>query len=409
MEDSFFILAGWLLDGTGAAARSNMLLEVRGREIASLKKARREDLEALGSRVSDYSNCLILPGLVDCHVHLCMSGTVDDDVRKHQLGYDFEEARPVIARTLNKHLAYGVVAVRDGGDSAGHVLRYKREDAVFPDDWRVALSSAGKAWRSKGRYGRLIGRPPREGLSLAEGIAAQQSKPDHTKVINSGLNSLKVFGKETLPQFSLEELEAGVRVGLRMKLKTMAHANGREPVRISIEAGCHSIEHGYFMGRDNIRRLAERQVFWVPTAFAMKAYARELPPDSLEAQMSERNLESQLGQIALAREAGVVVVVGTDSGGLGLHHGEAFSEELKLLMQAGYPLEEAVRCASTDGARLIGVEDRVGAIQRGAPATFVVVRGTPEDLPEALGSPGNISICLNGRWTTPENIAPSGS
>jgi imidazolonepropionase-like amidohydrolase len=163
----------------------------------------------------------------------------------------------------------------------------------------------------------------------------------------------------------------------------MVHANGELPVRIAVEAGCDSIEHGFFMGRDNLERMARQGTIWVPTAVTMLAYAESAGNlTSHQRAVCRRNLEHQLDQLHLARELGVSVAVGTDAGSLGVHHGGALRRELGLLMQAGYPVEEAVRCASANGARLLRLPG--GRIEIGAAATMVAVQGSPADLPASL-------------------------
>jgi imidazolonepropionase-like amidohydrolase len=82
----------------------------------------------------------------------------------------------------------------------------------------------------------------------------------------------------------------------------MVHANGHLPVKLAICAGCDSIEHGFFMGEENMRRLADTGVVWVPTAVTMKAYGDYLKnqghrSDPSFADVSRKNLEHQLAQI----------------------------------------------------------------------------------------------------------------
>jgi imidazolonepropionase-like amidohydrolase len=319
-----------------------------------------------------------------------MSGTSDRGFREHQLDLTYEEAEEAISRHLLQHLSHGVVAVRDGGDAAGYTLRYKleRTSPPAPVQYRVA----GKAWHAPGRYGRLIGRSPAKGMTLAESIARQAMGPDHIKVVNSGLNSLKYFGKETLPQFTTRELTAAVAAGGHRGWKTMVHANGDLPVAQALEAGCHSIEHGFFMGRRNLEKMRDLGVYWAPTACTMKAYWEHLPTDGIEAEISRRNLDHQLEQIAYARGIGVPLVVGTDSGGLGIHHGASIVEELKLFVSAGYSLEAAIQCASFNGARLLGLDKALGTLCAGLSATFVVVQGAPSSLLEALQLPESIYV-----------------
>lgn len=393
MHDPFYILAGWLIDGTGEAARSDVLVQIEGGKLKSIKKVRPDDLKPIEKELIDLTHCTLIPGLVDCHVHMTMSGKNEQDLRQHQLQFSFEEAACSISDHIRKQIDHGVLAVRDGGDSAAHTLRYQIEHLQARiEEHPFILKTAGKAWRSKGRYGRLIGRPPEEGFSLAQCIARQEERADHVKIINSGLNSLTQFAKETSTQFSQEDLTAAVAAAHKRNQKVMVHANGRLPVRLAVEAGCNSIEHGYFMGLENLERMAELQIFWAPTAFPMKAYGEQLDPATVEADISAKNLEHQLGQIARARELGVPVVVGTDSGGLGIRHGRAFSKELKLLIEGGFSILEAIRCATFEGARLLGIEERLGRLIKGMPATFIAVCGSPSLLPDALSEPERVYV-----------------
>jgi imidazolonepropionase-like amidohydrolase len=139
------------------------------------------------------------------------------------------------------------------------------------------------------------------------------------------------------------------------------------------------------MGVENLKIMAEKGIVWVPTACTMKAYAEHMKHGSIEHEVSRMNLDHQLEQISKARELGVTVALGTDAGSIGVHHGSAVIEELKLLITAGYSLPEAVRCASCNGARLFGIEGS-GVISEGMAATFLVVKGDPSKLPDSLGS-----------------------
>lgn len=393
-ENVEWVLAGWLIDGTGGPIRQNALIQIVEGTIALIRRVRPEDLAAFGEPLLDLSACTVLPGLVDSHVHLTMSGTSEEAVRERQLSYSFDEAREVILRHLENQLAHGVVMVRDGGDAAAHALRFKNEE-LSGLDLPISFKAAGKAWRAKGRYGRLIGRPPGEEKTLAEAIAEKGRIADHVKLVNAGLNSLKEFGKETAPQFSEAELDAGLQAARRLGLKTMVHANGRVPVRDAVNGGCTSIEHGFFMGRENIERMAELQVTWVPTAVTMKAYSEHLPRGSAESDMAARIYDHQVEQMTLARKWGVPMAVGTDSGSLGVNHGLGLIEELKAFMACGFSLEEAIGCSSLEGARLLGVKGEIGQLKKGMAATFAVVKADPSRLPDALTDP--VQVFVKGR------------
>lgn len=390
MQVSSYILAGWLLDGSTGLIREKAVLKTKSHRIVEIRKPTQEDL-ARGDLL-DLSDCTFLPGLVDAHVHVTLSGSSDPVVRERQLRASYKDAKPVIHKHLYSNLCCGVVAVRDGGDYGSHALRYKRE-SMYEIGGAPEMKAAGKAWHAPGRYGRLVGRAPYRNCSLARSVVRGQKHAAHVKIINSGLNSLVDFGKETSPQFSREDLTQAVRCAHRMGLKVMVHANGAKPVRDAVESGCDSIEHGFFMGTENLRRLAEKQVTWVPTVFTMKAYARTLPRKRRrERDVARKTLEHQLDQIRQAKKFGVPIALGTDAGSLGVHHGEAVREELRLFLLAGMDLAAAVQCATSGGAALLGLQEGAGRLAPGSPATFLAVRAKPDSLLDRLGSPERVYV-----------------
>ncbi len=378
------IKAGWLLDGNGGPVQKNMLLTIEDgmfKDIVSFEECTISDPEG----VTDLSHCTLLPPLIDGHVHLCMSGSADPQVRRQQLSASFKEIQPRITEHLHHHFSHGVLAVRDGGDRQGHVLRYQNESFGKGLD-PVIVKTAGRAWYRKERYGALIGRFPEENETVATAFAREKEAVDHVKLVNSGVNSLHSFGRETTPQFNLDQLKELVRQAAKRGKKVMVHANGRLPVKLALEAGCHSVEHGFFMGRDNLKLMADTQTLWVPTAVTMKGLAESADTDDhpfVDKDVARKNLQHQLEQIALAREYGVTVALGTDAGCRGVLHGESVAEELKLFLKAGYSLPEAIQCATSHGAKLLGI-NAMGLIARERPAHFIAARATPAMLPRKL-------------------------
>ena len=383
----FTVHAGWLIDGSGAPARKDRLLTIRDGRFQAV-----DDLSApRAPNHIDLSGCTVFPALVDSHVHLVMSGTLDPVARKAQLESTYSGRRETIARHLRDHFHCGVLAVRDGGDNNGDSLRYRQEVADHDASLRVAIASPGRARRAAGRYGKLIAIPVEAGTRLVESAFASldDTRRNHLKLVNSGLNSLTQFGMETPSQFDAASLSEVVSAARRHGQPVMVHANGVQPVKMAVEAGCSSIEHGFFMGRDNMRRMADTGVVWIPTAVTMKAYSDYLKrqghrSDPSFAEISRRNLDHQLEQIAAARELGVILAVGTDAGSPGVHHGHSLKEEIQLFMAAGYGLEGAICCASRNGARLMGLDDR-GEIAAGMRADFLAVAAPPQELIDAWG------------------------
>jgi len=379
-----YILAGRLIDGSGEPVKEKVLLKIEDGLFSGIENYNSSDTPD-PALLTDFSHTVILPALLDSHVHLCMSGTVDPAAREKQLKVECGELLPVITEHITQQFSHGVVALRDAGDRHRCVLRYRREE-IGRGREPVMVMSAGRAFYQKGRYGGLIGGHPVDGERLAEAFNRDEQPGDQVKIINSGLNSLSVFARETSCQFSLQELQELVVQAKKQAKKVMVHANGRLPVQRALEAGCDSIEHGFFMGSENLERMAESRTFWVPTIYTMKACAEYAGNCSVVADRGviEKNLAHQIEQLSQARACGVRVALGTDAGSIGVLHGEALVEELKLFIQAGYPLVEAIRCATENNARLLGLESEFGRIAVGKPAHFLVARGTPAQLPRKL-------------------------
>ncbi len=380
--------------------RKNVLIKIDADRISWIKGGYLS--KHLPADTLDLCEALVVPGLVDCHVHLFMSGTSDKETRKKQLNFTCKEARNAISKHLCDHIKHGIVAVRDGGDYRGFVSAYKNDTSavkthtdciqkqnrtcqpsisnrnildpviqVYNPKMKILVSSAGKAIHAKGRYGRFAGQAVSTEKDMFNAIMSNGI--DHVKIINSGLNSLEEFGKQTDPQFKENVLKRVIHAAHATGLKVMVHANGKRPVKEAIKAGADSIEHGFFMGEKNLQLMADKDVTWVPTAFTMEAYMK-IPDLAIEQrQIATRNLEHQLEQIRLADALGVTIAAGTDSGSIGVDHGSSLFREIEIFMRAGISMEKAVMCATWNGARLMGIEKKAGRLVAGMPAVFIAV------------------------------------
>jgi imidazolonepropionase-like amidohydrolase len=399
MGQPHYLFAGWLFDGNGGPPRKRILFEIVDGKISAIRDNCRDDTLPCADQLTDLSCCTILPPFIDAHVHLALSGATDSAIRKQQLQVEFNKSCQTIRQNIHDLFTHGILAVRDCGDNGGHALRYKKEnlDSAYEP---VLIQAAGSGWYIRGRYGRILGCSPTQGESLIDAVATRQQDADFIKIFHSGPNNLQNFARPTNPQFSLEELRATTQLAEKYGRKIAVHANGQLPVQQALEAGCHSIEHGYFMGQANLERMASQQVFWVPTLHTMHALAEERGGDNQKAaSVARQTLQHQLVQVRQSRELGVPIALGTDAGSIGVLHGESLVKEIKLLMAAGFSLSEAVQCATTNGAALLGLEN-MGTLRPGKPATFLVARASPAMLPRKLAYLE--AIYLEGRPCSPD-------
>lgn len=383
-----WVRAGWLIDGQGTPPAPKVLMAVHEGRFVYVGPDDPQQPVAV-----DLSHATVLPALIDAHVHLVFSGTFDPQIRKTQLHHCPRQACAAIRRHLEDHRRCGISAVRDGGDRRGDVLQYKRN--LHGGQPGVHVAATQWAWHAAGRYGGMIGQAPPDGSAPGTAVQANLAGSDHIKLIQSGLNSLDRFGWQGGPQFQADDLADMVRAGHAARRSVMIHANGEQPVRMALEAGCDSIEHGYFMGDDNLRRMADRGAVWVPTAVPMAALTAASGLTAHQQDVARRTLETQLDQVRKARQWGVSIALGTDAGSIGVAHGHAVRRELALLMQAGMGLEEALGCATATAAKLLGLDDR-GVLRLGQRADFIAVPGSPDRLPEGLAAIER--ICMGGQW-----------
>jgi len=373
------IHVGWLIDGLGGAIRRDVILRLAGGKIAEIVPA--ADWRGAADLI-DLRRATILPLLLDAHVHLWLSASIDPAYRQRQCQATAAEILPQIEKNLEYCLAHGVVAVRDLGDRHGLALAEARRLDDMGESAPVKIIAAGPGWHQAGRYGTLFARAPETGETLPAACERLDDGAPWLKIFQSGANSLNIFGQEAKPQFAEKEMRAAVAWAHDRGKKVAVHANGGEAVRMALAAGCDSLEHGYFMGEDNLRRLAATGAVWVPTLIPMRALADYPGLSAVERAMAKRNLAHQIAQVKLGRELGVKIVCGTDAGCAGVICGDALREELALLIQAGLTLAEAVQSATSATAALLDLPGF--ALTPGQNADFLVVRASPAQLPRKL-------------------------
>lgn len=351
-----YIVAGSLIDGTGAAPRRNVALTVQDGVIAAIEPA--AGLPA-GAVVDDLSHCVLVPSLVDCSVSLARSPVVG----RSQEGIPAEKSALVAAHCRYCH-DHGVLGVAENDDLSG-LLEPDRAGGL------LALRVAGADFL-KIRYS--------PGMEEEEAVASGVSHDDLHRILQQ---------------------KGGKRA--------VVVANGAQPVAEALAAGADAVEQGYAMGEANLRAMANKGVLWIPrllTAkngldgarsdgavccrFSQRYVAPGKPLPGAEA-FWKKMLTEQMAQMRLARELGVVVAVGTGAGSFGIIHGESVVEEMKLFVKAGYSLEETIQCASENGARFFAMEG-LGALTVGQRATFLVTRGAVSQLPRKLAYLENIYV-----------------
>ncbi len=375
MDGTRFIVAGGFIDGSGADVRRNIFMAVKDGIITAIGSAAdlpRND----GTAIDDFTHCTILPALVDCSVSLSQSPSVDREVRLSTEEAGFAEKAAMLERHIRYCHAHGVQGVAVSDDITDLREHYQKGEA---QGTIIAIRTAGRLCRS-----------------WHDCTAGNSADGDFLKIGYSGN-----IEEEAPPHPRLKHEDLCRILQHRGEKKAVVVANGRQQVKEALEAGCDAIEQGYLMGEDNLRKMAGKNVLWIPSVlraknaldgagtggdvccrFSLRYVAPGKPVPGAEAFWKKR-LAAQLTQLRFARKLGVTTAVGTGAGSIGILHGESMVEEMKLFIKAGYSLAETIRCASENGARFFGME-KLGALTVGRQATFLIARGTVKQLPRKL-------------------------
>ena len=364
-----FIRCGVLLDGTGGAPLPRAVVEVRDGRIAAVH---REPPPSMPS-VVDWGAFTVLPGLIDAHDHLTL------DLGDEELQSREPDVWTALkgAGTAARIVSSGITTLRDCG--ARRHLDLQLRTAITSGLIRgprllvcgVPLTiTGGPCWFLGGEV---------DGPAEIRRLIRQQVKAgvDWIKVFvtggaaSKGTNMLRAI-------FSGEDLRIIVEEAHEADRRVVVHCHGGPGVRHAVEAGADTIEHGVYFSREDLQLLASRNVPLVITygVYEQGTRSPDVPPFMREkcVEVMARYLET----IALAREVGVRIAIGTDT----VHRD--LVAELRALLKAGYRASEALQACTRWAAEVLRLS-QVGTVEAGKVADLVAVEGDPLEDVEAVG------------------------
>ena len=360
-----------LIDGTGGpAVEPAVLLTARGVIEAVGADAAARAAEA--SEVWDFGDQTLLPGLIDCHNHLSLDPTLDNYL--YRMNDPLPELTIRAVSSMKVDLMAGVTTSRCLGDKGFLDIACRKALAagtlLGP---RLLVATRGiRAPHGHGFVGYPFGGVEQIRNAVRENL---QAGADLIKVYITG--TLR-GPRQILHFYSREEIQAAVDEAHRLGVPVAAHCIGGPGLKLALETGIDVIEHGYFVTDKEIESLLkyDRWLVMTPSIFFTDARIRTLPPDLIDGHLRQREEVRQ--RLAAAIRAGVKYAVGTD----GMHGGLA--REIAYLVEMGATPAAGLQAATADAARVCGLGDRVGTLQKGKLADCIGVEGNPLEDPDAL-------------------------
>jgi imidazolonepropionase-like amidohydrolase len=365
-----------VVDGTGRTTERATVI-VRGTTITAVGSDR--DLTIPRGAVKiDGRGLTLLPGLIDCHVHLCLGAEPDvvDAIAKETPTFTLLKS----SRAARKTLEAGFTTVRDVGSRDHSIFTLQRAIGVglVPGP---RIVGAGLAICMVGGHARFIGQEVEGTDQVRAAVRAQiAAGASVIKVIASG----GVLTPGTSPdqaQMTVAELQAAVEEAQQAGLKVAAHAHGSSGMKNAVRAGVHSIEHATLIDEEAAAMMKRQGVFMVPTLSALATTAAcrlgcGIPESALDKakSMTKRHRVS----FKNALRDGI---------------------QIAMMVAFGMSPMEAILASTSAAARLIGIQDQVGTVEKGKLADLLLIKGNPLRHIDLLRDRSSIvGVMQAGKW-----------
>jgi imidazolonepropionase-like amidohydrolase len=369
-----------VIDGMGNPPIERGAVLIEGERILRVGKEGEFKGEA-DIHVLDRSDQTLLPGLIDCHNHLSLDPRLEN--------YLYRMADPIPALTLRAcetmkiDLRSGVTTSRCLGDKGFLDVECKKAVAEGRIEGpRILVATRGiRAFHGHGFVGYPFGGIDQIRNMVRENLAAGA---DLIKIYITGT----LRGPKGIPSyFSKEEIQTAVNEAHRVGIPVATHCIGGIGFEWAMETGIDVIEHGYFLTDREIDLLVKsgRWLVMTPSIFFTDDRVQKLPTHLIDGHLRQRD---EVGQrLKAAIKAGVKFAVGTD----GMHGGIA--QEIQYLMDFGATPNQALMAGTYHAAKVCGLEESIGTLERGKYADIIGVRGNPLEDMEALKRVRTVISC----------------
>ena len=336
-----------------------------------------------------YPDGTLLPGLIDCHVHLALDAGPDPVSSLH--GTDDATLRLGMADRALQLLGTGITTVRDLGDRNGLAVRL-RDDIAQGRLPGPRILAAGTPVTAPGGHCWFLGGEADGADAIREMVRRNaELGVDVIKVMATGGGITKDGPPVWAAQFTAAELGIVVEEARRAGLPVAAHAHGTEGISAAVAAGVATIEHCTWLARDGFDVREELVAGMVAKGIRVCPAAS---PDwrGFARRFGARRAEEMFGRLRWMREQGVRLIAGTDAG-VSRAVFDDFVSSLEFFEHIGCTPAEIIDLATSEAAQALGIGHDTGLLRPGYRADLLVVEGNPLDSLQALR---NVRLVLGG-------------
>ena len=385
ISQTTYILCGQLVDTETGKINSKKTILVEGTKIIDVMDG--YIMPKTGTMI-DLRDKVVMPGLIDMHVHLEMEYDNKTQIRKY-IANEADIAYNSV-KFAEKTLLNGFTTVRDlGGTGVNISLRnaINQGKIVGPRVFTAGKSIAttgGHADPTNGSNRELIGDPgPKEGVVNS----VEDAKKAVRQRYKNGADCIKITATRGVlsvaksgdnPQFTVEEVKAICDMAKDYGMHVAAHAHGDEGMKRAILGGVKTIEHGTYMSDETMDLMIKYDAYLVPTITAGKEVAEKAKvkgfyPEIVVPKALAVGPQIQ-GTFGRAYKKGVKIAFGTDAGVF--KHG-VNGKEFGFMVEAGMPAMETLQSATITNAKILKMEDEIGQIKKGFIADIIAVDENP--------------------------------
>jgi imidazolonepropionase-like amidohydrolase len=385
MRKSWILIEnGTVVDGVGTAPQARTSVLIKNDRIEAVGAEARRDRVPNGERVEviDATGKTVMPGLIDAHCHLTFGQTRTQEEQDLYTSVELRTLRS--AWNAKKIMRAGVTSISQPGGSffIGVGIRDGIKEGIVEGPrmttaGRFITTSNGIAdW-----YPDAVGVPESSIGTLAN--TRDEMIAEVRRQIKNGVDLIKIADSPygDYQAFADDEVKAIADMAHQLKKRVTMHARGSDEVRAGVRAELDWIMHGNAMTDDVIEELAASQIPLVPTLLLLANladYGELVGTPVGDRNACRRMLETTATTLHKAHEAGVKLVVGTDTGFSVTPYGEWHARELQLLMDyAGLSSLEAIQAATSNAAVTVNLKGEVGEVAAGKLADVLVVNGDP--------------------------------